>query len=52
MINRLCMIGVGLIGGSLCRALKETDAVQSIVGCGRNTAQLERAIELGGEDPL
>jgi prephenate dehydrogenase len=47
MINRLCIIGVGLIGGSLCRALKEAGAVQSIVGCGRNTAQLERAIELG-----
>lgn len=47
MINRLCMIGVGLIGGSLCRALKAAGAVENIVGCGRNTEQLERAIELG-----
>lgn len=47
MINRLCMIGVGLIGGSLCRALKKAGEVQSIVGCGRNPAQLERAVELG-----
>lgn len=47
MINRLCVIGVGLIGGSLCRALRQAEAVQSIVGCGRNTAQLERALELG-----
>jgi prephenate dehydrogenase len=47
MINRLCMIGVGLIGGSLCRALKDAGAVESIVGCGRNLAQLERAVELG-----
>ncbi|MDT8404885.1 prephenate dehydrogenase [Sulfuriflexus sp.] len=47
MINRLCVIGVGLIGGSLCRALRQAEAVQSIVGCGRNTAQLQRALELG-----
>lgn len=47
MINRLCMIGVGLIGGSLCRALRSAGAVDNIVGCGRNTAQLERAVELG-----
>lgn len=47
MINRLCMIGVGLIGGSLCRALKAAGAVESIVGCGRNAAQLEQAVELG-----
>lgn len=47
MINRLCMIGVGLIGGSLCRALKQAEAVQTVVGCGRNTAQLEHALELG-----
>lgn len=47
MINRLCMIGVGLIGGSLCRALKQAGAVESVVGCGRNAAQLERAVALG-----
>lgn len=47
MINRLCMIGVGLIGGSLCRALKQAGAVDNIVGCGRNTAQLKRALALG-----
>lgn len=47
MINRLCVIGVGLIGGSLCRALKSAGAVESIVGCGRNATQLEQAVELG-----
>lgn len=47
MISRLCMIGVGLIGGSLCRALKAAGAVGSIVGCGRDPVQLERAVELG-----
>ena len=47
MINRLCMIGVGLIGGSLCRALKAAGEVETVVGCGRNVAQLEQAVSLG-----
>lgn len=46
MIQRLCVIGVGLIGGSLARALRTSGAVESIVGCGRGVANLERAVEL------
>ncbi len=47
MIQRLCVIGVGLIGGSLARALRAADAVQDIVGCGRDAAHLQQAVELG-----
>jgi prephenate dehydrogenase len=47
MIRRLCVIGVGLIGGSLARAIRKAGAVEEIVGCGRSTANLERAVELG-----
>ncbi|HAI69758.1 MAG TPA: prephenate dehydrogenase/arogenate dehydrogenase family protein [Gammaproteobacteria bacterium] len=46
-IQRLTIIGVGLIGGSLARALKRAGACGEIVGCGRNTANLQHAIELG-----
>lgn len=46
-IERLCMIGSGLIGGSLALALKRAGAVGEVVGCGRNTATLERAQSLG-----
>ncbi len=46
-IGRLCVIGVGLIGGSLARALRARGVVEEIVGCGRHTANLERAVELG-----
>jgi len=46
-IERLTIIGVGLIGGSLARALKRAGACGEIVGCGRNTANLQHAIELG-----
>lgn len=47
MIQRLCVIGVGLIGGSLARSLREENAVASIVGCGRGAGNLERALDLG-----
>ncbi len=47
MIERLAIIGVGLIGGSLARALREAGAVGEVVGCGRALPNLERAVELG-----
>lgn len=50
MINRLCIIGVGLIGGSLARALRGAGACGEIVGCGRNEDNLRRAVELGVVD--
>ncbi|WP_428607165.1 prephenate dehydrogenase [Sedimenticola sp.] len=46
-IRRLAIIGVGLIGGSLARALRAAGAVGEIVGCGRGEANLQRAVELG-----
>jgi len=46
-IRRLTVIGVGLIGGSLARALRATGHCREIVGCGRSTGNLMRAIELG-----
>jgi prephenate dehydrogenase len=47
MIRRLAVVGVGLIGGSLARALRAAGEVGEIVGCGRGKANLERAVELG-----
>jgi prephenate dehydrogenase len=47
LVKRLTIIGVGLIGGSIARALKRIDACGEIIGCGRNVANLETAIELG-----
>ena len=45
-IQQLCIIGVGLIGGSLARALRQAGVVGEIVGCGRDEAHLQRACEL------
>jgi len=47
VIERLCVIGVGLIGGSLARALRDAGHVREIVGASRNAAHLQRAVELG-----
>ena len=47
MIKRLTIIGVGLIGGSLARAVKRAGLCEEIVGSGRDVAQLRKAVELG-----
>ncbi|RMG28007.1 MAG: prephenate dehydrogenase/arogenate dehydrogenase family protein [Gammaproteobacteria bacterium] len=47
MIRRLCVIGVGLIGGSLARALRQAQAVGEVVGAGRDPRHLQQAVELG-----
>ena len=46
-IGRLAVIGVGLIGGSLARALRAAGKVDQIVGCGRGKANLDEAVALG-----
>lgn len=43
----ICIIGVGLIGGSLSLALKETGVREKIVGVDRNSGNLKKAQELG-----
>lgn len=47
MINRLCVIGVGLIGGSLALALKKAGFCKEVIGAGRNEQRLMKAQELG-----
>ena len=47
MINKLCIIGVGLIGGSLARALRAGGHVREVSGYGRSIANLQLAVELG-----
>ncbi|MBI3546942.1 MAG: prephenate dehydrogenase/arogenate dehydrogenase family protein [Gammaproteobacteria bacterium] len=47
MIEKLTIIGVGLIGGSLARALREAEHVREIVGYGRSVGSLQQAVELG-----
>lgn len=46
-INTICIIGTGLIGGSLALALKRSGYCQRIVGAGRTELTLKKALELG-----
>ena len=50
VIERLCVVGVGLIGGSLARALRRAGAVGEVVGTSRREEHLRRARELGVVD--
>ncbi|WP_198265552.1 prephenate dehydrogenase [sulfur-oxidizing endosymbiont of Gigantopelta aegis] len=46
-IKQLTIIGVGLIGGSFARAIRSAGMIEKIIGCGRNTQNLEKALALG-----
>ena len=46
-MNRICIIGVGLIGGSFALGLKEAGQVEYIIGFSRNEANLQKAKYLG-----
>jgi cyclohexadieny/prephenate dehydrogenase len=52
IIDRLALIGVGLIGGSIARAAREYGVVRSIVATARSQATRKRVIELGIADQV
>ena len=47
LINRLCIVGVGLIGGSLALALKRAGACAHVAGFDQDEIALSEAMELG-----
>ncbi|MDH5518093.1 MAG: prephenate dehydrogenase/arogenate dehydrogenase family protein [Gammaproteobacteria bacterium] len=47
MIKKLCVIGVGLIGGSLALALRRAAYCDEIIGAGRHADRLQLAKDLG-----
>jgi prephenate dehydrogenase len=51
-INKLVVIGVGLIGGSFALALKKAKVVKHVVGVGRTRRNLNTALELGVIDEI
>jgi len=46
MIKKLCVIGVGLIGGSLALALRRVGYCEEVIGAGRNKDRLQVAQDL------
>lgn len=47
IFDRLCVIGIGLIGSSLARAVRRHGLVGEVVGCARGEATRETAMKLG-----
>jgi prephenate dehydrogenase len=52
LINRLAVIGTGLIGGSFALALKQAKEVGTVVGAGRKQENMETARALGIVDEI
>lgn len=52
MIERLVIVGVGLIGGSFALALRQAGQVRHIVGVGRSQANLREALSRGVIDEI
>jgi prephenate dehydrogenase len=50
--NRLCVIGCGLMGGSLAMAMKQAGLVQHVVGYNKTEATAELALRLGVIDEI
>jgi tRNA A37 threonylcarbamoyladenosine dehydratase len=51
LIERLAVIGVGLIGGSFALALKRAGVVGEVVASAASRANLNAALELGSPIP-
>jgi len=47
MKRQISIIGTGLIGGSLAKALRKSGFANTIVGADQNEAELRKAVELG-----
>ncbi len=52
MLNKVVIVGVGLIGGSFARALRHAGVVGTLVGVGRSPEAMARALELGIVDQV
>ena len=46
MFKKMCIIGVGLIGGSIAKATKKQQLCADIIGVGRHEAKLQKALQL------
>ena len=47
VLDRVVIVGLGLIGGSFALGLKAHGLCREVVGCSRSSATLERGLELG-----
>ncbi|MBF6056908.1 prephenate dehydrogenase [Thiomicrorhabdus heinhorstiae] len=46
-LQQITVIGVGLIGGSFAKAVKEKKLAQKVIGFGHNPERIQKAVQLG-----
>ena len=51
-INRLLVVGLGLIGGSLAKAARERGLCREVIGSSRNPDTLRKALATGVVDRI
>ena len=47
LFNKVCIFGVGLIGGSIGMTIKKNGLADEVIGIGRNIAKLKKAVLAG-----
>ena len=52
IIGRLAVIGLGLIGGSFAKGMRQSGLCREVVGCDRDPATLRQAVPLGVVDAI
>ncbi len=52
MFERVCLIGIGLIGSSVARVVKREGLARHVVACARTRATLDKVLELGIADSV
>jgi len=50
VIQRLAVVGVGLLGGSVAKAARAQGIVREVIGIGRDRARMQAALDDGGLD--
>jgi prephenate dehydrogenase len=50
VIDRLAIVGVGLLGGSLAKAVRAHGLAREIVGIGRDAGRMQAAVRDGALD--
>jgi len=50
LFNRVCIFGVGLIGGSIGMAIKKNGLADEVIGIGRDIGRLKKAVLAGAVD--
>ncbi|MDO9463762.1 MAG: prephenate dehydrogenase [bacterium] len=52
LFNKVCIFGVGLIGGSIGMAIKKNGLADKVIGIGRNIKKLKKAVLAGAVDTV